>query len=482
MIAPAPASTLTTPVVPLTSPTQIHTFLVEAFRVGNRARLRFARLLAALADSRQFLQLGHPSIVQYAECRFGMQRTETYEHLRVAEAIDALPACREAFEDGNLSWSALKQITRVATSETEAAWLAFAGERTCAELKAEVQDAADKNRAHPRTDRYGLPNLTVKFTLELTLEEQERLNTALEKAGAEIAPALGKERLEPRDVVLYMAERFLKTDAEGTPEGRQNRSASPYNILYHQCPDCRLSRVMTADGPVEVAAESVARLAGDAVEEMLAEDSRAPAELAPAELPIDRPNPAALARRVKLRDGDQCQNPGCGQRGNLHAHHIEFRSHGGRTVASNEISTCQYCHSLLHAGLLRISGDLDTGLKWQPRSETIQVDSAADAAVLLEIPVARTVSAIADAADRVVEADSVVNANGVVNAGTIDHARIEAVSGALVRLGFSKKEARARVEKTWHQLAHDDLAQDDLAQDGLALDVKMLLTRVLRAS
>ena len=47
---------------------EIHRYLVEAFRIGNRARLRFARLLAALASSRMYVQLGHPSITQYAEC------------------------------------------------------------------------------------------------------------------------------------------------------------------------------------------------------------------------------------------------------------------------------------------------------------------------------------------------------------------------------------------------------------------------------
>ncbi len=438
MIAPAPASTLSTPVVPLASADQIHTHLVEAFRIGNRARLRFARLLAALSSSRQYLQLGHPSIMQYAERHFGMQRSETYEHLRVAEIIDSLPLCREAFENGKLSWSALKLITRVAKSDTEKSWLAFARDRSFAELRAEVQDAVRKNRSHPRTDRYGLPNLTVKFTLELTLEEKQRLETALEKAGAEIAPALGEERLEPKDIILYMTERFLETDSEGTPEGRRERNDSPYTILYHQCPECRRTRLMTGDGPVEVSPESVDRLGGDAAVDALEED-------------IDQPNPKinskSLARRVKLRDGDRCQNPGCGHRGKLHAHHIEYRSHGGRTLPANEVAVCTRCHALLHAGLLEVSGNMETGLNWRPRSERISVDSGPDAAALMEIPVVKA-SAIADTAD------------------------IETVSGALESLGFSRREACARVEQAWNEVA----------KDGQALEEEELLAQALRAS
>jgi len=362
-----------------------------------------------------------------------MQRSETYEHLRVAEIIDELPMCREAFEDGKLSWSSLKLITRVATSDTEKSWLGFARDRSFNELRAEVRDAVRKNRSHPRTDRYGLPNLTVKFTLELTLEEKQRLETALEKAGAEIAPAMGAEKLEPREVLLYIAERFLKTDSEGTPEGREARGDSPYTILYHQCQECRQTRLMTGDGPVEVSSESVDRLGGAAAVDVLEED-------------IDRQNPVGLARRVKLRDGGMCQNPGCGHKGKLHAHHIEHRSHGGRTHPANEVAVCTRCHALLHAGLLRVSGDMDTGLSWQPRSERIAVDSGPDAAALMEIPMVKQ-SAVTDTAD------------------------IKTVSGALERLGFSRREARARVERAW----------SEVAKDGQALEENVLLTQALRA-
>jgi hypothetical protein len=146
-------------VVPLVSADQIHGYLVQAFRNGNRERLRFVRLLNALEASHLYLELGHPNIAHYAERQFGMQRSETFEMLRVSRIIDELPACRDAFAEGRLSWSALKMITRVATTETEEAWLSFAAEHSRSELAAEVQDAVKKNRDRPRDDRFGLPNL-----------------------------------------------------------------------------------------------------------------------------------------------------------------------------------------------------------------------------------------------------------------------------------------------------------------------------------
>ena len=112
----------------------------------------------------------------------------------------------------------------------------------------------------------------------------------------------------------------------------------------------------------------------------------------------------------------------------------------------NEISVCTRCHALLHAGLLRISGDIDTGLSWKPRSERIALDSGPDSATLMETPVI-TVSAHAYTAD------------------------IETVSGALERLGFSRREARARAEQAWSAVA----------KDGQPMEEAVLLTQALRA-
>ncbi len=80
----------------------------------------------------------------------------------------------------------------------------------------------------------------------------------------------------------------------------------------------------------------------------------------------DRPNPPQLVKKVRLRDGRVCSNPLCRRRTGLHAHHIEFRAHGGRTVLSNEKLVCSLCHGLLHQGLLRIEGDPLRGVTFHP--------------------------------------------------------------------------------------------------------------------
>jgi hypothetical protein len=70
---------------------------------------------------------------------------------------------------------------------------------------------------------------------------------------------------------------------------------------------------------------------------------------------------------VLSRDGKVCAAPGCANRGTLFAHHVVFRSHGGRTAIENEVCLCQSCHSLVHEGLLQVEGEAPHGLRWFDR-------------------------------------------------------------------------------------------------------------------
>ena len=69
------------------------------------------------------------------------------------------------------------------------------------------------------------------------------------------------------------------------------------------------------------------------------------------------PNP------VVERDGYRCAVPGCTSRGNLHDHHIRFRSAGGSDAHRNRITLCVFHHRRgLHARLLGVSGRAPDGL------------------------------------------------------------------------------------------------------------------------
>ncbi len=95
-------------------------------------------LLAALR-SVAHVHLGFGSFGEYIERLFGYQRRSTQEKLRVAEALEALPAMAHSLESGSLSWSAVRELTRVAIAETEERWLEVASGKTVRQLERLVE-------------------------------------------------------------------------------------------------------------------------------------------------------------------------------------------------------------------------------------------------------------------------------------------------------------------------------------------------------
>jgi hypothetical protein len=378
---------------------EIHRALVTAHRIGARARLRFIRGLLALHRTGLYVKLGFSTTAHYASSEFGYQKTEVYESLRVAEALEGLPQCTEAFERGGLSWSALKEVTRVATAETEAEWLEFAAKKTFEELRAEVLDARRKNRKVPRTNGYGLPHLRVKITLDLEPEEHALLEKAVEKVAAELGGSLEGESLRPHQALLYLAERALEEPVDASGDTPGPRSSPPFTVLYRVCPDCRATHVATSKGYVEVSEEAATRVEGEArkveipLEEETTVEEKMPASPQPTDtgpLAKDAPNTPSLTRRVVLRDGACCANPHCGRRQNLHAHHIRFRSQGGRTALTNEVLVCDRCHACIHLGFLRLEGNPADGLRWTPAVRSLDPTHAEAArleAELANVPV-----------------------------------------------------------------------------------------------
>lgn len=58
------------------------------------------------------------------------------------------------------------------------------------------------------------------------------------------------------------------------------------------------------------------------------------------------------AIRVYIRDDWRCRH--CRSRENLHAHHLQYRSHGGEDKLYNLITLCYRCHREHHDGRLGI--------------------------------------------------------------------------------------------------------------------------------
>jgi hypothetical protein len=69
---------------------------------------------------------------------------------------------------------------------------------------------------------------------------------------------------------------------------------------------------------------------------------------------------------IFARDGWRCAVPACGARGNLHDHHLQFRSQGGSNARENRVTVCVWHHLRgIHAGLVRASGTAPAAVRWE---------------------------------------------------------------------------------------------------------------------
>ena len=107
------------------------------WRVAHDALVRLAHSRAGLDfDERQWLlaalrsgahrRLGYGSFAEYIERLFGHAPRLTHDKLRVAKALETLPELKQALRAAETSWSVVRELTRVATPETEGAWLSAA--------------------------------------------------------------------------------------------------------------------------------------------------------------------------------------------------------------------------------------------------------------------------------------------------------------------------------------------------------------------
>ena len=85
-----------------------------------------ARWLRAAEAQQIWRPLGMVSALDYLERQLGYGPRAAHDRLRVARALGVLPELTAALDSGVLAYSAVRELTRVATPGTEAAWCARA--------------------------------------------------------------------------------------------------------------------------------------------------------------------------------------------------------------------------------------------------------------------------------------------------------------------------------------------------------------------
>ncbi|HGY89794.1 MAG TPA: AAA family ATPase [Planctomycetes bacterium] len=303
--------------------------------LGHRG---LAFYLADMSERRLFRLFGCVSTAHYARDHLDMGERLARELVAVGRALEELTLIDAAFAENQISWTKVRLLCRIATPETERAWLDRALLLTTRRLEREVT-GSERGRL-PNADGKGLPEVRVirRFHLSPLVEELwvNVVNLLSERAGA---------ALKDEDVFRLVMESALH-------EGVAERASDVYKVVVHRCPTCRQHEIPTADGPVPLAAADGEALSCGA--------RPADAEKADGEV-LPLPTPPALRRRILARDGHRCRN--CGLKTSLHAHHIRPRSEGGPTTPRNLVTLCTSCHALVHGGCLEIEGEAPSNLR-----------------------------------------------------------------------------------------------------------------------
>jgi hypothetical protein len=311
----------------------LHALLRELARQRVALEAREADYLVEAEETRMFVRLGYSTMAEYMERELHYSPHAANERLRVARELSALPLISEQFRAGELSFSAVRELTRVATPQTEEEWLTKTHGKTARDVGRMV---AGLRRGDKPGDEPDPKLLTTRLVLEVPVEVAARYRahrTALDQERG--------ERVSDGEAL----ETWLRA-AEGEVPDRATPPS--VQVAVTTCRACKQSFLAT-DGMLQPLRATTA--------ELLRCDSIDIGDLETNDLTRPTPHiPVAIRRKVMQRECFRCAVPGCPAKRNLDVHHIRFRSHGGRHVVEDCCVLCAGHHRQLHDGRLIITG------------------------------------------------------------------------------------------------------------------------------
>lgn len=325
--------------------------------------------------------------------RCGITGREAREFLRVAEALQGLPTTRAAFARGELTFTKIRALTRVATASSEESLLELAGALTASQLERALRAfrrvaAEDARHAHELeyVDYYLDDDGTLYLRARLAAEDGTLLIKALEAARERVLERRREERAAAANDPQAQAQAGAQAGADGgfvdpprpaqvealldlaeasLVAANEPRGARARVVVHVDaaalCADGH-GRSELEDGPL-VSPETARRLGCDA--EVVAQIERDGLPLSVGR--SRRTVPPALRRLLEARDGNTCCFPGCERRRHLQAHHRQHWAHGGETSLANLVLLCYQHHRVVHEGGYTMEGDAESGIRFRNR-------------------------------------------------------------------------------------------------------------------
>ena len=379
----------------------------EAVRLGDDIAELSARIQAATYELLVLIRAfderegweGCQSCAHWLNWRTGLKLGAAREKVRVARALGVLPLLSDAMQRGQISYSKVRALTRVATPANERRLLDFAlcapasyVERLARAWRRvdRATEAADDQRRQTRrhintwVDDDGMVVIRGRLSPEVGAVVRRAIEAASDRLRTEVAPADAAETSTVQrqaDALGLVAESALASDLDrGTAGDRyqvvlhveadtlQTDAAAPASHVSAETSSHAVGSTERGEAVMDrrpVAATSAPRTAGHAALEdgdglrVSAETSRRVACDAAAVvmrhtadgaiLDVGRKTrtiPPALRRALQARDR-QCRFPGCHAR-RCDAHHVHHWADGGATRLDNLVLLCRRHHRAVH--------------------------------------------------------------------------------------------------------------------------------------
>ena len=359
----------------------------EVDQLGDRIAKLSAQIQAATYqllllirefDERSGWNTGFRSCAHWLNWRTGLDLGAAREKVRVARALGKLPLLSEAMRRGELSYSKVRALTRVATPTNEEELLGFAKAGTAAHVEKLVRAW----RRIDRIDERKYENRRHASRYLQTYTDEDGMVVLRARLTPEVSAALAKA-LEAAEQVLYDREREIKNEqGDGVP-GRQRRAdalglvaesalsggidkgtrAERLQVVVHVesqvLEDPEAPGVSMLEDGTDVSAETSRRLACDAGKVVMKHDADGNV------LDVGRRTrtiPTAIRRALTARD-ESCQFPGCGLK-YCEAHHLKHWADGGETSLDNLVLLCRRHHRAVHEEGYRIEKSTEGELRF----------------------------------------------------------------------------------------------------------------------
>ena len=303
----------------------LHQLAKKSAGTITRYRALLGRLLLAIERTDAYLEHGCSSGVHYAVLQLGLPLKEARRLMLVSRELESLPYLRMLANDGQISWSKLREIVRVATQETEQQWGELCRKRTYAEIEAlVVRSQRGEIPSDQPTRRAPRSQLQFHFEADQMAVLERGLQLMCQLSGRALGMA---EAIE-----LVFAEKLAEHPVDEQQLARVRREATQ---------DLQWTDLINAETEGCPGSDDI---------QIVNPKSRVPTKV--------------QRRKILRRDGHCCAVPGCQNTLWLDIHHVIYFADGGLTVSENLITLCTKCHRNVHENRLTITGSAPCGLRF----------------------------------------------------------------------------------------------------------------------